>query len=167
MKQARGTLDQIRFSEASSPLAFLVALTLAFGLLIPSLGIYQDDWLFVYNAYARCPQGLWDFLYYDGTPFASILNIALFSILGFKPLFWHIASLLARWLTVTIFWLLLRRLWPNAARRNFLAALIFALHPFFNLQALSYTFLHTWLGYFSLGLSLYWMVLSVQDKKRF
>jgi hypothetical protein len=158
---------KIRFGEITTPFAFLAVLVFAFGFLIPWLGIYQDDWLFVYNAYARGPQGLWDFLYADGTPFASLINIALFAILGFRPLYWHIASLLARWLTVTIFWLVLRRLWPLSPRQTFLAALLFALHPFFTLQPLAYTFLHVWLGYFSLGLSFYWMIRSVQEPKRF
>jgi hypothetical protein len=162
-----GLFRKIRFGEITIPFAFLAVLVLAFGLLIPSLGIYQDDWLFVYNAYARGPQGLWEFLYADGNPFASIINIALFAIFGFKLLYWHIASLLARWLTVTIFWLVLRRLWPSSPRQTFLAALLFALHPFFTLQPLAYTFLHVWLGYFSLGLSFYWMIRSVQEPRRF
>jgi len=89
------SFKKIRFGEITIPFAFLAVLVFAFGLLIPSLGIYQDDWLYVYNAFARGPLGLWDFTYADGTPFASIMNIALFAILGFKPLFWHIASLLA------------------------------------------------------------------------
>jgi hypothetical protein len=118
---------KIRFSEITIPFAFLAVLIFAFGFLIPWLGIYQDDWIFVYNAYARGPQGLWNFLYSDGSPFASFINIALFAILGFKPLYWHIASLLARWLTVTIFWLVLRRLWPSSPRQTFFAALFFTL----------------------------------------
>lgn len=163
----RNLIRRIRFPEYTAPFAFLAVLIFSFGFLIPSLGIYQDDWLFVYNAYARGPQGLWDFLYADGTPFASLINVALFAILGFKPLYWQIASLLARWLTVTIFWYGLRRLWPSSPRWTFLSALVFALHPFFILQPLSYTFLHVWLGYFSLGLSFYWMIRSVQESKRF
>ncbi len=163
----KNLFKKIRFGEITIPLAFLAVLTFAFGFLIPFLGIYQDDWVFVYNAYARGPQGLWNFLYADGTPFASIINIGLFAVLGFKPLYWHIASLLARWLTVTIFWLVLRLLWPSSPRQTFFAALLFALHPFFTLQPLAYTFLHAWLGYFSLGLSFYWMIRSVQEPKRF
>jgi hypothetical protein len=161
------SLDKIRFPEFTIPLVFLAVLILAFGLLIPTLGIYQDDWLFVYNAYARGTLGLWNFFYADGAPFTSFVNMALFAILGFKPLYWHIASLLARWLTVTIFWYTLRRLWPSSPRETFLAALVFALHPFFTLQPLSFVFLHVWLGYFSLGLSFYWMIRSVQEPKRF
>ncbi|HMB23766.1 MAG TPA: hypothetical protein VKP08_13075, partial [Anaerolineales bacterium] len=112
MQTLRSFSDRIRFSEKAIPVIFLFVLFLAFGLVISSLGIYQDDWMFVYNAYAGGVKGLWDFLNADATPFSSFVNVALFYLLGFKPLYWHLASLIARWATVTVFWLVLRRLWP-------------------------------------------------------
>ncbi len=153
--------------EWSIPLAFLAALVLAFGLLIPTLGFYQDDWLFVYNHYALGPEGIWEFMYYDGTPFASYLNNLQFALLGYAPLNWHIASLISRWLTVVVFWLILRRLWPAHPRQTFFSALVFALHPFFSLQPMAVTFSQVWVAYLFLGLSLYWMILSVQRTDRY
>lgn len=174
MRERISRLTTIRFPglprsmrEWSIPLAFLAALVLAFGLLIPTLGIYQDDWLFIYNHYALGPQGIWEFMYYDGTPFASLLNNLQFALLGYAPLNWHIASLLSRWLTVVIFWLILRRLWPGHPRQAFFSALVFALHPFFTLQPMAVTFSQVWVAYFFLGLSLYWMILSVQQPARY
>ncbi len=160
-------VSRVLSSQKAIPISFLGILFLAFGLTISSLGIYQDDWVFVYNAYARGPQGLWDFLNADGTPFSSLMNISLFYILGFKPLYWHLAALLARWLTVTIFWSVLRRLWPANVLQNFFVALLFAVYPFFTLQPLAFTFLHVWIAYFFLGLSFYWMILSIQRPERF
>ncbi len=167
MREKFSGFFNIRFPEWSIPLAFLAALVLAFGLLIPTLGFYQDDWLFIYNHYALGPQGIWDFMYYDGTPFASYLNNLQFALLGYAPLNWHIASLLSRWLTVVIFWLILRRLWPAHPREAFFSALLFALHPFFTLQPMAVTFSQVWVAYFFLGLSLYWMILSVQQPSRY
>lgn len=166
MRERISRLINICFPEWSIPLAFLAVLILAFGLLIPTLGIYQDDWIFVYNAYAIGPQGMADFMYYDGTPYASIINNALFSLLGFKPVHWHVFSLVLRWLTVWVFWLVFRRLWPEHAPKTFFAALIFAIHPFFILQSMSYTYAQVWVAYFSIGLSYYWMILFVQAKQK-
>ncbi|MDX9992040.1 MAG: hypothetical protein RBS68_08305 [Anaerolineales bacterium] len=157
----------VRFPEWSIPLALLGALGLAFGLLIPRLGVYQDDWLFFYNHYALGSEGINEFMYYDGTPFAAYLNNALFLLLGHAPLNWHLAALLSRWLTVVSFWLVLRRLWPAHPRQTFLSALIFGLHPFFNLQPLAVTFTHVWVSYFLLGLSFYWMILAAQKPERY
>ena len=158
---------RIRFSENMVPIVFLGVLFLAFGLSILSLGIYQDDWIFVYNAYVRGSQGLWDFLNADGTPFSSLMNIALFYLMGIKPLFWHIAALIARWLTVIAFWLVLRRLWPANPLQNFFVSILFAIYPFFNLQPLAFTYLHIWIAYFFLAFSMYWMILSVQYPEKF
>jgi hypothetical protein len=158
---------RIQFSEKTIPVVFLVVLFFAFGLVISSLGIYQDDWIFVYNAYVRGSQGLWAFLNADGTPFSSFMNIALFYLLGVQPLHWHIAALLARWLTVVVFWLVLRRLWPTHPLENFLASLLFGIYPFFDLQPLAFTYLHIWIAYFLLGLSIYWMILSVEYPEKF
>ena len=167
MLTLRDFFQRIRFSEKAVPVIFLAVLFLAFGLMISSLGIYQDDWVFVYNAYIRGPQGLWDFLNADGTPFAALMNTGLFELLGVKPLHWHLAALIARWLTVVVFWLVLRRLWPNRPLQNFLVSLLFAIYPFFNLQPLAFTYLHVWIAYFLLGLSFYWMILSVQVPDRY
>ncbi len=167
MLNLRSFSQRIRLSEKVTPIIFLGVLFLAFGLLILSLGIYWDDWIFIYNAYARGPQGLWDFMYADGTPFSSFMNIALFYVLGVKPLYWHFASLFVRWLTVVVFWLVLRRLWPSHPIQNYLVSLLFAIHPFFLLQPLAFTFLHVWVGYCFLGLSIYWMILSVQYREKF
>ncbi len=167
MREIISRLVKIRFPEYSIPLAFLAALVLAFGLLIPTLGIYQDDWLFIYNHYALGSQGIWEFMYYDGTPFASYLSNLQFALLGYAPLPWHIASLLSRWMTVVLFWLILRRLWPAHPRQTFFSVLVFALHPFFTLQPMAVTFSQVWVAYFFLGLSLYWMVLSVQQPDRY
>ncbi|RPJ28336.1 MAG: hypothetical protein EHM33_04855 [Chloroflexi bacterium] len=167
MQKLYAFLYRIRFSEKSIPVVFLGVLFLAFGLVISALGIYQDDWMFVYNAYTGGPQGLWDFLNADATPFSSFMNIALFYLLGFKPLYWHIAALIARWLTVTVFWLVLRRIWPANPLQNFFASILFAIYPFFDLQPLAFTYLHIWTSYFFLALSIYWMILSVQHPEKF
>lgn len=159
--------QQIRFSEKTVPVILLGVLFFAFGLVIPSLGIYQDDWVFVYNAYVRGPEGLWAFLNADGTPFSSLMNIGLFNVLGVKPLYWHVAALLARWLTVVIFWLVLRQLWREHPLQNFTVALLFTVYPFFNLQPLAFTYLHIWIAYLFLGLSIYWMIVSAQRPGKF
>ena len=167
MLHFRSVLQRFRLSDRAVPVVFLAILFLSFGLMIPFLGIYQDDWVFVYNAYVRGSQGLWDFLNADGTPFSSVMNIGLFRLLGVKPLHWHVAALLARWLTVVAFWLVLRRLWPAHPLKSFTVSLLFAVYPFFNLQPLAFTYLHIWISYLFLGLSLYWMILSVQIPQKY
>ena len=167
MLNLRSFYRSFQLPDTAVPLVFLGALILAFGLVISELGIYQDDWIFVYNAFVRGPQGLWEFLNADGTPFSSFMNIVLFNLLGVKPLYWHVSALIARWLTVVVFWMVVRQFWPANPLQNFFVALLFAVYPFFTLQPLAFTFLHVWIGYFLLGLSIYWMILAAKRPEKF
>ncbi len=158
-------IKDIHFTDKSVPWLLLGACILAFGLLIPKLGYFQDDWNYVYNSYVFGPKGIIDFLNYDGRPIASWVYILGFAILGYKPLFWHIAILLLRWLTATVFWKILQFIWPDNGWQNLAAALIFALYPFFTLQPLAVAYSMHWTGYLLFALSIYFMLLAL--KKRF
>lgn len=121
---------KFRLLETHVPMVLLLILILAFGIFIPQLGIYQDDWVFVYNAYARGSQGLREFLNADGSPFSSFLNVNLFRILGFKPLYWHLFNLIARWLTVVGFWLYCENSGAKTHNRSFGLVLSLLCIPF-------------------------------------
>ena len=120
MKKIQSYFRQIIFTEKSAPLAFLVACILSFGLLIPSLGFYMDDWPYVFYAYNKGIESLREMLLYDSRPFAAWLYILAFKTLGFKPIYWHITALLSRWVTVVLLWKILTSIWPNAPERRLL-----------------------------------------------
>jgi hypothetical protein len=165
MKTLQSQLQKISFTEKSAPLAFLAACILGFGLMIPSLGFYMDDWPYVFFAYNKGIESLREMLLYDSRPYAAWLYILAFKILGFKPLYWHIAALLMRWLTVVLFWKLLTTIWPNRTRETVSIALLFAVYPFFMLQPFAVGSTHHWVGFVFFNLSLYLMTLAVQNKK--
>ncbi|GAB4505300.1 MAG: hypothetical protein Fur0043_22950 [Anaerolineales bacterium] len=152
----------IQLDEKSVPWALLAACILAFGLLTPQLGYYQDDWNVVYYHYRYGAPGILELMQYDGRPFASWIYLLGFAILGYKPLAWQIAALLMRWLSVVMVWSIFRAVWPKAGWKNFTAALLFALYPFFVLQPLATTFIHHWTGYFLFGLSIFFMLQSLK-----
>ena len=166
MKRMAETLDQLHFSEKAVPPALLVVMILAFGLLFPALGFYQDDWIFVYYASAGGAKGIIEFLNYDGHPLAAWSDILSFAILGFKPLHWHIFSLIWRWLTVTILWLVMIRVWPHHKSQAFTAALLFALHPAFTIQSQAVVYSQFWIGYFLLGMSFYFTIQGMRRPEK-
>ena len=148
------------------PVALFFASFMAFGLFILWLGFYQDDWHFVYNAYARGSESMWPLLYADGRPFAAWPYVLGFKTLGFSPFAWHLQALILRWLTAVFFWLLLRELWPKAAFRNFAVALVFVIHPFFTLQPLSVAYAPHWTAFLLFTFSLFAMVMAVKERGR-
>jgi hypothetical protein len=150
-------VQKIRFSAWSVPLALLAACVLAFGLFIPWLGYYHDGWHFVYYSAMRGPQGLADMFAYDGHPLAVWSYLLSFGLLGYKPIFWHIYALIWRWLAVTMFWLCLKRLWPERPRQAFTAALLYAVYPLFVIQFLPISYFEVWVSAFLLWLSFFWM----------
>ena len=152
-------------SSKSIPLVLLAACLIAFGLLTPSLGFYQDDWHFIYYA-QRGLSKLWELSAYDNRPFASWPYIAGFAALGFRPLAWQIATLLIRWLTTVALWMLYRTLWPKHEKLVVIPALLFALYPLYTLQPMAVTYITHWVAYLLYALSLWLMVLAVRDPKR-
>lgn len=156
---------QIRFTEKSAPFAFLTACILSFGLLIPSLGFYMDDWPYIFYAYNKGIASLHEMLLYDSRPNAAWVYILAFWAMGFKPLYWHIAALLMRWLTVVLFWKVLSTIWPNRNRETIMTAMLFAVYPFFMLQPSVVGYINHWVGFVFFHLSLYLMVFAVRQKK--
>lgn len=160
-------LQRINLTEKSIPIALLAVNILAFGFFIPFLGYYQDDWHFVYYAYTRGAQGLWELFNYDGHPFSAWSYVIGFQILGFKPVYWHLFSLIWRWLACAAFWLCINELWPKHMKETFAAALIFAIYPLFSLQSQAISYIEAWMSYCLLNLSFYLMVKAIRQPEKF
>ncbi len=110
---------------------FLLALcVLAYGLLIPTLGFYWDDWPYAWINHMYGPAGFPAFVALD-RPHSAWVFMLLTTLLGEQPLGFHISSLLLFWLCTLLFWALLRQLWPDHPREALWAALLFAVYPGF------------------------------------
>lgn len=167
MNKAIAFFREIEFKEQSIPVALLIANILAFGLLLPFLGYYQDDWHSVYYAFTRGAQGLWELFDYDGHPLSAWSYIIGFRLLGFKPIYWHLLSLAWRWLASVTFWLCIRTLWPRRSNVTFTAAILFAIYPLFSLQSQAISYVEVWFSFFLVNLSFYFTVKAVKEKDRF
>ncbi len=150
----------ISFSSHSriNLLAFLILLLLSFGLLIPWLGFYWDDWPIVLASRLQGVGAFWDY-YRLERPFSAWTYILTIPFLGTQPLTWHIFTLLLRWLSVAGMWWCFKLLWPERARQAVWAALLFAVYPVFTDQPVALAFSQHWICYglyfLSLGLMLY------------
>jgi len=145
------------------PLLFLVVLIFAFGVMLPRLGFYWDDWPPILIAKMQNTHMFWEFYQYD-RPFSAWTYVTLFPILGTKPLTWQIFTLGMRWLTTVFVWLSLREIWPTHRKQAIWAALFFALYPSFDQQALSVAFSQHWICYLFYVASIWAMVKAVHTK---
>ena len=166
MSKLRSFFQNLSFKENSTPLALLFVCFLGFGLLIRNLGFYMDDWPYVFYAYNKGIGSLSEMLIYDSRPSAGWLYISAFWLLGFKPLYWHIAMLLLRWLTVILLWLTIRAIWPARTREATYFALLFSIYPFFMLQPFAVGSSHHWVGFIFFSLSLLMMTRAISTGKQ-
>lgn len=145
---------------------FLLLLTiLAFGLLIPWLGYYWDDWakLLVSRLY-----GLGGYLAYyaEDRPLSAWTHIVFTPLAGQSPLGWQILNLVLRWLSAWAMWWALGCLWPRARARNLVAVALFVVYPVFLQQAAGVTFHQQWLQYALFFVSLGAMIRAAKQPNR-
>ncbi len=148
------------FSDRYVPVLLLAISILGFGLLLPWLGFYWDDWAKILVARLW---GLQDYVQYyaEDRPLSSWTHMLFTPLLGTTPLPWHIFTLLLRWLSAWEAWWCLNLIWSRARRQNLTAALIFLVHPVFVSQPAAVTFHQQWLQYALFFLS-FGLMLSAQ-----
>ncbi|MFM8423794.1 MAG: hypothetical protein ACKOBL_01335 [Chloroflexota bacterium] len=162
MNKIRATFQKITFAENSAPIAFFVISFLGFGLLIPSLGFYMDDWHYVFYAKSLGIESLQAMLTYDSRPNAGWLYILGFRILGTSPLVWHVFTFALIVIATWTYWLFIRTLWKSQGYNAAYIAILFAVYPFFMLQSSPVGYTHLWVGLITYNVSLLLMVMAVE-----
>lgn len=151
----------VRLSVRSAPFVLLGILLIGFGLKIPYLGFYQDDWHHIYFAHTLGLSHLRDLFLYDARPAAANLYIAVFSVLGFKPAAWQLYTLGLHFFTALFGWLSFTEIWPDHQRQATWAAVLFAIYPTFKLQPLSVAYMLHWSSFMLFALSVWAMARSI------
>ncbi|RPJ44313.1 MAG: hypothetical protein EHM21_10360, partial [Chloroflexi bacterium] len=152
------------FSSWGGPLVLLLVAILAFGLMLPGLGFYWDDWakILVSRLYGLSAYPAY---YAEDRPLSAWTHMLFTPLLGESPLPWQVFTLLLRWLSALSFWWCLGLIWPWARRQNLVAALLFLVYPVFTQQPAAVTFHQQWLQYLLFFLSLGAMMLAVRARQ--
>jgi len=153
-------------SSLAFPLALLALLVLSFGLLIPWLGFFWDDWPAIMVARLQGIQGYRAFYEID-RPYSVWTYMLTVPILGVRPLAWHLFALLLRWVTALGLWWSLRLLWPKRAQAVNWIVVLFAIYPVFDLQPIAVTFVPHWITYALFFASTVAMLLSQRRPQRY
>jgi len=160
-------LKNISVSQKTIPWFFFLTSILSFGLLIPSLGFYQDDWHHIFYFSQGGAEGLKQFLFTDSRPFAYLIYVPLFKLLGTRPVAWQVTALLFRFFIVFSFWGVLNQIWKESYKRNAIVASVFLVYPVFLLQPMSVMFALHWIMYLVYMLSLLLMLKAIQSSRYF
>jgi hypothetical protein len=107
--------------------------------LLSQLGFYRDDWYQLWALKALGAKSLVTLFSID-RPAMGYLYAATSSLLGTRPLYWHLYSLALRLTGGVVFLAILRRLWPDKDRATFIVALLSLIYPGFLQQPNANTF---------------------------
>lgn len=148
------------FQDRSVPLVLLLVALVTFGLFIPWLGFYWDDWpvLMMYRFFGTTAYE--SFYAYD-RPFSFWTYLVTMPVLGLSPIAWQLFTLLLRWLTALFIWLSLRLLWPDRKQETAWIAILFLVYPVFSLQFISVAFSQHWISFLLYSISLWSMLRSL------
>ena len=154
-----------RFQTWIIPLALLILCVLGFGLLIPWLGFYWDDWPVIATMRILGVDAFWNFYKYD-RPFSAWTYVIAGPLLGSNQLLWHTFTLLLKWSTVLGMWWSLRLLWPARKSEVTWMAFLFAVYPIFTQQPVAVAFSQHWISYSLYFLSVGLMLVSIRQPGR-
>lgn len=116
-----------------SILVLVAGTLLTYGVLIPGLGFYRDDWYMLWAGQAQGAQGIIALFKID-RPFVGLLYSWDYMLLGKTPLHWHLYGLLLKLLCVLAVYWLARLIWPDRNLEATFIALLFAVYPGFYQQ---------------------------------
>ena len=157
-------IKKVSTDSIGVPLVLLGICTISFGLLIPWLGFYWDDWwtIKVVHDFGD-PSSLY---YYTYRPLHAFTDVLTMSVLGTTPIYWHILSLVARWLAGCGVWLVFEKVWPERHEQNIWIAILFIVYPVFLKQSMAVIFRQHWITYIFFLISLFFMLNANEDRSK-
>lgn len=157
-------MKKIAFPTWTIPPALLLLCLISYGLMIPRLGYYWDDWPAVWFTRFYGSASLVDVLGID-RPQLAWLYFLTTSLIGESRVGWQIFSLLMRWLSCLALWWTLLQIWPKNRGQVVWVVFLFAIYPGFRQQYIALIYSHDWIIISLFFLSLGLMVRAVRRPK--
>src|SRR5215208_3051426 len=145
----------------------LVFLTTAitYGVSIPSLGYYRDDWYMLWSGHVRGAQSIIS-LFSSDRPFMGVVYSFVYRLLGDTVISWHLYALLWRFIGGLAFFWILRLIWPNHKYITTLMAVLFVIYPGFLSQPNANTKQNHLYGFGTALLSIALMLQALKTNSR-
>jgi len=147
--------------------ALLILLTtvITYGVSIPKLGYYHDDWFVLWSGQARGAQSIIP-LFSTDRPFMGVVYSFVYRLLGNTIVNWHLYALLWRFIGGLAFFWILRLIWPNQKYMTTLMTVLFIIYPGFLSQPNANTKQNHLYGFGTALLSITLMLQAMKTNKR-
>jgi len=126
------------------PLLLLILCFLIFGLLIPFLGFYWDDFPYLWFGHIGGPTGVFNAIALD-RPLLGLFYLLPITLFKTSSVLWQVFAILSRWLFTISVYYFLKELWPERKSINKLLILLFLVYPGFSQQWISVIYSHIFL----------------------
>jgi hypothetical protein len=146
------------------PVFLAVLCVLSFGVFIPFLGFYWDDWAKILVYRLQGWQYYWPY-YVGDRPLSGWTHIVLTPLLGVSPVGWQIFTLGMRFLSACGIYAFLNQLRPRHQFQSLIAAAIFTVYPLFGQQAIAVTLHQQWMQYAFIIWSFFFMLKTLDSNK--
>jgi len=165
MKNIGKYIQKFRGSRLFYPVVLLAIGFVAYGLMLPRLGFYWDDWESVYLYYLHNPAI--SFQYFAERAFSTLPYLVLFPVVKMTPVTWQVIGILLRWAGVLFLYLTLNVVWPERTWSNRWISALLLVFPGFFQQPLAVTYSRHLTAFALFTLSLYLTVLAIQRRRAF
>jgi len=147
------------------PWLLLALAGLVYGVLIPWLGLYWDDFPYVYFGHVL---GTTQYhrVFFDERPFLPVLYNLTAPIFNENPITWQIFALVGRWALALCFGWLVRLIWPKKDELSIIATVLFLVYPGFSQQWVSNIYSRIYILEILFLLSLGWMIQAARASQR-
>ncbi|MHB8776942.1 MAG: hypothetical protein ACYC6R_04165 [Anaerolineales bacterium] len=120
------------------PGVLLMLIVLAYGLLIPWMGFYWDDWPFAWFLKFFGPAEFIE-MFRPFRPFLGPIFQLTTTLFGGDPFTWQVIGLITRFLLSLEVWFVLRLIWPTQKRNLMWVVLLFTVYPGYQQQWVALT----------------------------
>jgi len=128
MKQ---TIQKLLHNETLIAILLIFLTTvITYGVSIPRLGYYHDDWFLLWSGQARGASSIIP-LFATDRPFMGVVYSIVYRLLGDSITNWHLYALLWRFIGGLAFFWILRILWPREKYLTTMMAVLFIVYPGF------------------------------------
>ncbi|MGB8212248.1 MAG: hypothetical protein WCE68_01700 [Anaerolineales bacterium] len=165
MKAAKSFAEKLFSYRWFYPLVLLAIGVIAYGLMLPRLGFYWDDWEAVYLNQLHNPA--LSFSFFNERPFSTLAYLIFFPLVKMTPLAWQILGLLLRWAGILFLYFTFNLIWPKRVWQNCWIAALLIVFPGYLVQPLPATFTRHYLTFLFFSVSLFLTVLALKDRKHF
>jgi hypothetical protein len=146
-------------------LLIFLATVITYGVSIPKLGYYHDDWFVLWSGQARGAESLIS-LFSTDRPFMGIVYSVVYRFLGDSILNWHLYALLWRFIGGIAFFWILRLIWPDQKYLSTVMTVLFVMYPGFLSQPNANTKQNHLYGFGTALLSIALMLQALKTDKQ-